>query len=426
MEFLKFGSSGPYVYMLQLALSRCGYLDSSPDGVFGLEVQSAVIAFQRGNRLTADGTVGERTWSSLSPYLLGYILITARRGDSFTKLSKKYKTEYEAILQANPNMSPINLRIGSRVIIPLGFPVIPTTIPFCSALLDICIKGLKMRYPFIQTGSIGESTAGKQIHFLKLGSGDKKVFYNGAHHANEWITTPILLKFFEDYAKAVSVGGKIGFYDACTLINRTTLFIVPMVNPDGVDLVTGAMPKSSPLFENALAIAAEYPDIPFPEGWKANISGIDLNLQYPAGWYKAREIKKKLGFYGPAPKNYVGPAPLFAPESAAVCRFAEENDFRLTLSYHTQGGEIYWKYLNLEPPSAHEIVLHFCKASGYVPADVPEESSYAGFKDWFIEHKNRPSFTIEAGRGESPLPLSMFDEIYNDNIGILSSGLNLT
>ena len=28
-------------------------------------------------------------------------------------------------------------------------------------------------------------------------------------------------------------------------------------------------------------------------------------------------------------------------------------------------------------------------------------------------------YTIEAGIGENPLPISQFDEIYNDNIGIL-------
>ena len=31
-------------------------------------------------------------------------------------------------------------------------------------------------------------------------------------------------------------------------------------------------------------------------------------------------------------------------------------------------------------------------------------------------------YTIEAGIGENPLPISQFDEIYNDNIGILILG----
>lgn len=31
-------------------------------------------------------------------------------------------------------------------------------------------------------------------------------------------------------------------------------------------------------------------------------------------------------------------------------------------------------------------------------------------------------YTIEAGLGENPLPISQFDEIYRDNIGILVLG----
>ena len=45
-----------------------------------------------------------------------------------------------------------------------------------------------------------------------------------------------------------------------------------------------------------------------------------------------------------------------------------------------------------------------------------------GYKDWFIQTYNRPGYTIEAGLGENPLPISQFDEIYKDNIGILSLG----
>ena len=51
--------------------------------------------------------------------------------------------------------------------------------------------------------------------------------------------------------------------------------------------------------------------------------------------------------------------------------------------------------------------------------DTPPESAYAGYKDWFIKHFRRPGYTIEAGSGENPLPLSQFPEIYRDNLGIL-------
>ena len=65
----------------------------------------------------------------------------------------------------------------------------------------------------------------------------------------------------------------------------------------------------------------------------------------------------------------------------------------------------------------------FEKVSGYNLTDVPYNSSFAGYKDWFIQNYKRPGYTIEAGIGENPLPISQFDEIYNDNIGILVLGM---
>ena len=55
-------------------------------------------------------------------------------------------------------------------------------------------------------------------------------------------------------------------------------------------------------------------------------------------------------------------------------------------------------------------------------ADVPYASSFAGYKDWFIQTYDSPGYTIEAGLGTNPLPISQFNEIYRDNIGILVLG----
>ncbi len=51
---------------------------------------------------------------------------------------------------------------------------------------------------------------------------------------------------------------------------------------------------------------------------------------------------------------------------------------------------------------------------------TPPYSANAGYKDWFIQHYNRPGYTIEAGIGVAPLPLSQFDKIYRENEGMLT------
>ena len=106
----------------------------------------------------------------------------------------------------------------------------------------------------------------------------------------------------------------------------------------------------------------------------------------------------------------------------AIYNFTLLHDFRLVISYHTQGQEIYWNFQNINPPGGYEIGTRFANLSGYLLTEVPYNSSFAGFKDWFIQTYYRPGYTIEAGIGENPLPISQFDEIYRDNLGILVLG----
>ena len=128
------------------------------------------------------------------------------------------------------------------------------------------------------------------------------------------------------------------------------------------------------------------------------------------------------GFTSPAPRDFVGFGPLTEPESLTAYNFALSYNFNLVLAYHTQGKEIYWQFKDFNPPNSLQIGEEFSRASGYKLSETPYNSSFAGFKDWFIQDFNKPGYTIEAGVGENPLPISQFDEIYKDNIGILILG----
>ena len=257
---------------------------------------------------------------------------------------------------------------------------------------------------------------------LCLGTGPRTVLYNASHHANEWITTPVLMKFFEDFCRAISTGGRIFGKDALTLWRQTRLWLVPMVNPDGVDLVTGAIEAGVPEYKKARQFAENYPAIPFPEGWKANLLGVDLNLQYPAGWLKARDIKFSQGYTRPGPRDFVGRAPLNQREAIALARYTLGVDPALVLALHTQGKAIYWKFQEDFVAGAQELGAEFARLSGYALEDTPYNSSFAGYKDWFIKVWRRPGYTVECGSGQNPLPLSQFEEIYRAVLGILVTG----
>ena len=55
--------------------------------------------------------------------------------------------------------------------------------------------------------------------------------------------------------------------------------------------------------------------------------------------------------------------------------------------------------------------------------EVPAESANAGFKDWFLQRFRRPGFTIEAGLGENPLPLTQLEEMVRRNAPLLAAAL---
>ena len=298
-------------------------------------------------------------------------------------------------------------------------PIVPTDVPMTPTLCEETILALTRTYPFCRSEILTTTAYGRSVRTLVIGNGPRKVIYTAAHHANEWITTPVLLKFVEEFAEAIRSGGSIFGTDARRLAEQTTIYTVPMVNPDGVALVTGELTSDEEGYGEALRLAANYPAIPFPDGWKANLKGVDLNLNYPAGWLQARENKFLQGFTQPGPRDYVGAAPLDQPETRALAGYTEFLDPALVLAYHSQGRVIYWQFEDVFVPGARELGERFSRISGYELADTPFESAFAGYKDWFIKFFRRPGYTIEVGEGENPLPLQQFDTIYKDNLGIL-------
>ena len=298
-------------------------------------------------------------------------------------------------------------------------PIVRTDIPMTPRLCQDTILELLREYPFCRSEVLTTTAFGRPIRTLVIGSGPRKVIYTAAHHANEWITTPVILKFGEELAEAARAGGSIFGTDAREILEKVTIYSVPMVDPDGVALVTGEIRPGELAYAQAERLAENYPEIPFPQGWKANLMGVDLNLNYPAGWLQARENKFAQGFTLPGPRDYVGRAPLDQPETKALAGYTEFLDPALVLAYHAQGEEIYWQFQDIPVPGAEELGRRLAQVSGYTLAQVPFASAFAGYKDWFIKYFRRPGYTVEVGQGVNPLPLSQFDSIYEKNLGIL-------
>jgi g-D-glutamyl-meso-diaminopimelate peptidase len=339
-----------------------------------------------------------------------------KAGDTFWGIAKSRNLSLEALLRVNPNVNPNGLQVGQTINLPLRITwrLVQGKQPYGYDQVMSDIRRLQSVYPFLRMFMIGNSVLGKEIPELLIGSGSKRIHYNGSFHANEWITTAVLMTLLNDYCLSLTNQNPIRGLLTLPLYRQTTLSLVPMVNPDGVDLVLNGPPENETWANRVVELNGGSTDF---SGWKANIRGVDLNDQFPARW----ELEKARNPSQPGPRDYVGERPLSEPEAIAMADLTRRRDFARVLAFHTQGEVIYWGFENLEPPESETIVNEFGRVSGYQPVKTIE--SYAGYKDWFIQDWRRPGFTVELGSGINPLPLTQFDEIYQETLGIFLAGL---
>jgi g-D-glutamyl-meso-diaminopimelate peptidase len=393
--------------------------------------------------------------------------VRVREGDSYTYYSQLFMIPPELIIDSNENVNPSNLKSGTKIFIP-GYVSVPYTIkeedtlwkigntknasldammilnqmqdpnqlkpgeilylperitedtvrsklPYGSEILLKQIKTLKKLYPFIRVNSIGTSVMGKPIQEIRIGKGLKKVHMNASFHANEWITTMVLMNLVNRYLISLTNRSTLRGINAINLYNETELSIVPMVNPDGVDLVLNGPPSDKR--EKVLMMNEGSNEFVH---WKANIRGVDLNNQYPANWEIEQERKVPKS---PAPRDFPGKSSLSEPEAIAMAELIKNNQFDRILAFHTQGEEFYWGYEGFEPPESEILAKEFERVSGYKA--IRNVDSHAGFKDWFIQEYKRPGFTIELGKGINPLPLSQYKDIFQKVEGIFLASLYL-
>ncbi|WP_144548024.1 M14 family metallopeptidase [Bacillus sp. X1(2014)] len=357
-------------------------------------------------------SVGQQVW------IPGFVAkeYQIQQGDSLWSIAQQMNLPLKAMELTNPELDASNLSPGQTIKVPtrINWRIVQSGQKYDYSNLLKDINRLKEIYPFIQVSNIGNTVLGRDIPEIMVGTGEKKVHYNGSFHANEWITSMAIMTFLNDYLLSLTNHQPIRGLNVFPLYQQSTLSIVPMVNPDGVDLVLNGPPDQEEWQTRVVEFNKGSTD--FTE-WKANIRGVDLNDQFPARW----ELEKARNPNEPGPRDYVGEKPLLEPEAIAMANLTKERDFARVLAFHTQGEVIYWGFENLEPAESEVIVQEFSRVSGYEP--VKTIASYAGYKDWFIQDWQRTGFTIELGRGINPLPLSMFADMYKKSLGIFLAGL---
>lgn len=236
--------------------------------------------------------------------------------------------------------------------------------------------------------TIGRSAYGRDIIAAKAVGGKKKIIVTAAIHARENVTASLVAE--------AAVGYK----------GNATVWFVPLVNPDGAELVAngaGAFGAAGTDFSGApgealIRLNGGSRDFSM---WKANARGVDLNVNFDAKFGQGRQ-----NVFSPAPENYVGEFPFSEPETRALRDFTLEVEPDLTISYHAKGRLVYWYFGQSGEAKERDrkIAAAAAKTLGYSLGAAFTDSA-GGYKDWCVSTLGIPALTIETVRDTLAHPL---------------------
>lgn len=264
----------------------------------------------------------------------------------------------------------------------------------------------------LNMGCLGTSILGKDIPIITLGddSAKKSVLYVSTHHATENITTSVLVSFIEDYLSAYENMNQMCGINVRYLFKMRKIYIVPMLNPDGVEYRLNGINEDNPIKDRIIA----YNGNEDFSKWNANARGVDLNHNYNAS-FEDYKIYERANGITPGKTKYSGEYPESEPETSALCNLIRiiGSELKGIITLHTQGEEIYYKSNGKTVPNTDIISRHVSRLTGYPLCETEGSACYGGLTDYAINDLNIPSYTLECGKGENPLDIKQGKLIYS-------------
>ena len=194
--------------------------------------------------------------------------------------------------------------------------------------------------------SIGKSYEGRDIWAMKvsdnpeIGEDEPEVYYNGNHHAREWLTIELCLYILNYLTDNYGVNTTI-----TDIVDNRQIWVIPCVNPDGRVFDS---PEDDPTDHTYQ-----------PYGWRKNrvdngdgTYGVDLNRNYDYMWGGAGA--SDASYSG----TYRGPEPFSENETRAIRDFVQQHDFVFSISYHTSGQLILYPWGYTYNESEDDDLLH--------------------------------------------------------------------
>jgi len=124
----------------------------------------------------------------------------------------------------------------------------------------------------VTMGVFGQSTEGRDLLYISMGTGPKTILVTASIHSREFATTKIAM----DSANLLLQQALQGEPKATYLLENFTIVITPMLNPDGVNLAQNGYASVTPEYR-AIAKRALQSKSKQGRTVKENILGINLN-----------------------------------------------------------------------------------------------------------------------------------------------------
>ncbi len=248
------------------------------------------------------------------------------------------------------------------------------------------LLSLQQAYPdLLRLSTVGRSAQGRALTLVKLGHGPAKALVVGGIHAREGLSVSYLLRCMEEFCEAYqSPTGRYEEFNMRNLLSVYTLYLLPLANPDGLEIVGGRAEPN---------VAITYPEKATLNDYKANANGVNLNRNFPFLWEQI-----DLPATGGHSEYYKGPAAASEPETRALMSLCEKEDFMWLTSVHVRGDCLYWSdATNPSVGASAKVASQLKKRCGIEPCQTSKEvSGYGGgLENWFRQTAGRPGYCLE-------------------------------
>lgn len=299
-------------------------------------------------------------------------------------------------------------------------PIVKPTDLYSYDQMTADMTAMAGRYGNMTISAIGQSLDGRPIYDVIVGNpnASKKILIQGALHAREYITVPLMMQQLETLLAHYNTGY---FHDKALsqMMSNVAIHFIPMTNPDGVSLSQfGESAIRSPELRGMIQAcyamdAAEgrtsYSYEQYLRLWKSNGRGVDLNHNFDAGWAQLNPTLSHNSSH-----DYKGTTPLSEPESQALANLTTQNSFSAVINYHAMGNVIYWDTVNNQKTEASLALAQL--VSGENGYQILGSKGVGGLKDWLQQRSNPvPGITIELGRSAAPVSFSEYPAIWEQN-----------